>query len=146
MLGVQLHYFRHRTQKDWRYWVFTSIISDIEPKRTGGTGGTWYSPPLFQAQNQGLEVLGIHLHYFRHRTQEDWRYWVFTSIMGHFVHTFAQQVSNINQEELGRSAVDWIQVKQNILNLFIYNKEPYFSPLSGLRKKRITRPISTPST
>ncbi|XP_023348421.1 uncharacterized protein LOC111717147 isoform X3 [Eurytemora carolleeae] len=46
---------------------------------------------------------------WRHRTQEDWRYWVFTSIMGHFVHTFAQQVSNINQEELGRTAIDWIQ-------------------------------------
>ena len=36
--------------------------------------------------------------------------------MGHFVHTFAQQVSNINQEELGRTAIDWIQVQWNIFN------------------------------
>jgi hypothetical protein len=55
--------------------------------------------------------------------QEDWRYWVFTSIMGHFVHSFAQEVSNISPDDMERDALLWVQVRfkslfriQNILN------------------------------
>jgi hypothetical protein len=42
--------------------------------------------------------------------QEDWRYWVFTSIMGHFVHSFAQEVSNISPDDMERDALLWVQV------------------------------------
>jgi hypothetical protein len=42
--------------------------------------------------------------------QEDWRYWVFTSIMGHFVHSFAQEVSNISPDGMERDALLWVQV------------------------------------
>jgi hypothetical protein len=43
--------------------------------------------------------------------QEDWRYWVFTSIMGHFVHSFAQEVSNISPDDMERDALLWVQVR-----------------------------------
>ena len=46
------------------------------------------------------------------RVQEDWRYWVFTSIMGHFVHSFAQEVSNISPAEMDRDALQWVQVRE----------------------------------
>ena len=51
----------------------------------------------------------------RHRTQEDWRYWVFTSIMGHFVHSFAQEVSNISPREMERTSLEWLQVNNYCL-------------------------------
>lgn len=42
------------------------------------------------------------------RTLDDWRYWVFTNIMGHFVHSFDQEVSSTSHEELTDTGLNWI--------------------------------------
>jgi len=53
----------------------------------------------------------------RQRTQSDWRYWVFTSIMGHFVHSFAQDVSNISPQEMQSSSIDWLGERMSLQQL-----------------------------
>ncbi len=49
----------------------------------------------------------FHDHVVR-RTKENWRYWVFVNIMGHFVHSFEQQVSAANFEELQATGLEYI--------------------------------------
>ena len=41
-------------------------------------------------------------------THDNWRYWVFVSIMGHFVHSFDQQVSASTFEELQTTSLEYI--------------------------------------
>merc|ERR1712029_39701 len=50
-------------------------------------------------------------------TQKDWRYWVFTAIMGHFVHSFSKQVSAGNFEHLQSSATEWVAYNLTLHNL-----------------------------
>ena len=47
----------------------------------------------------------------------DFRYWVFTAIMGHFVHSFSQQVSAGNFENLEASAKEWVGYNLTLHNL-----------------------------
>ena len=47
----------------------------------------------------------------------DYRYWVFTAIMGHFVHSFSQQVSAGNFENLEASAKEWVGYNLTLHNL-----------------------------
>lgn len=42
------------------------------------------------------------------RTQQNWKYWVFTSIMGHFVHSFAQEVSADSLNDLQTTSLEWV--------------------------------------
>ncbi len=42
------------------------------------------------------------------RTHENWRYWVFTSIMGHFVHSFGEEVSAVSHHDLQTTSLEWI--------------------------------------
>jgi len=66
---------------------------------------------------QGKSIPDMFADHVRHRTQEDWRYWVFTSIMGHFVHSFAQEVSNISPQEMERTSLMWLQEKMSLQQL-----------------------------
>jgi len=50
-------------------------------------------------------------------TQKDWRYWVFTAIMGHFVHSFSKQVSAGNFENLQSTAAEWVSYNLTLHNL-----------------------------
>merc|ERR1719383_1223740 len=66
---------------------------------------------------RGKSIPDMFADHVRQRTQEDWRYWVFTSIMGHFVHSFAQDVSNISKKEMEKSANEWIQERMSLQQL-----------------------------
>jgi len=66
---------------------------------------------------RGKSIPDMYADHVRSRTQDDWRYWVFTSIMGHFVHSFAQEVSNISTREMERTATDWLQEKMSLTQL-----------------------------
>jgi len=66
---------------------------------------------------RGKSIPDMFADHVRQRTQSDWRYWVYTSIMGHFVHTFAQEVSNISPAEMERTAVDWLQQRMSMQQL-----------------------------
>jgi len=66
---------------------------------------------------KGKSIPDMYADHVRHRTQDDWRYWVFTSIMGHFVHTFAQEVSNISPREMQRTSLDWLQERMSLQQL-----------------------------
>jgi len=67
--------------------------------------------------DKGKSIPDMFADHVRHRTQEDWRYWVFTSIMGHFVHTFAQEVSNISPREMERTSQEWLQERMSLQQL-----------------------------
>jgi len=66
---------------------------------------------------RGKSIPDMFADHVRQRTQIDWRYWVYTSIMGHFVHTFAQEVSNISPVEMERTAIDWLQERMSLQQL-----------------------------
>ena len=52
------------------------------------------------------------------RDNEIWRYWVFTSIMGHFVHSFAQEVDATgNLDDLQSTAMEWITNRMSLQQL-----------------------------
>ncbi len=42
------------------------------------------------------------------RTKDNWRYWVFVNIMGHFVHSFDQQVAATTFEEIQTTSLEYI--------------------------------------
>ena len=52
------------------------------------------------------------------------RYWVFTAIMGHFVHSFSQQVSAGNFDNLHSTATEWVSYNLTLNNL---RKGEYFT-------------------
>ena len=66
---------------------------------------------------KGKSIPDMFADHVRLRTQEDWRYWVFTSIMGHFVHNFSQEVSNISPAEMERTAGAWLQERMSMSQL-----------------------------
>lgn len=66
---------------------------------------------------RGKSIPDMFADHVRQRTQADWRYWVFTSIMGHFVHTFAQEVSNISVRDMDRTSIEWIQERMSLQQL-----------------------------
>ena len=66
---------------------------------------------------KGKSIPDMFADHVRRKTQEDWRYWVFTSIMGHFVHNFSQEVSNISPKEMERTAGDWLQERMSMSQL-----------------------------
>jgi len=66
---------------------------------------------------RGKSIPDMFADHVRQKTQSDWRYWVFTSIMGHFVHSFAQEVSNISPEEMEKTSIDWLQEKMSMTPL-----------------------------
>ena len=51
------------------------------------------------------------------RTHQNWKYWVFTSIMGHFVHSFAQEVSNASQHDFETTSIEWITNSMSLQQL-----------------------------
>ena len=51
------------------------------------------------------------------KTQKDWKYWVFTSIMGHFVHSFAQEVSADSPDDLETTSLEWITNSMSLQQL-----------------------------
>ena len=51
------------------------------------------------------------------RTHQNWKYWVFTSIMGHFVHSFAQEVSAASQHDLQTTSLEWITNSMSLQQL-----------------------------
>ena len=52
------------------------------------------------------------------RDQEIWRYWVFTSIMGHFVHSFNAEVDTSgNLDDLQTTATEWIKERMSLQQL-----------------------------
>ena len=57
------------------------------------------------------------------KTQKEWKYWVFTSIMGHFVHSFEQEVSAQTPEDLQNTSLEWIT---NSMSLQQLRKGLYF--------------------
>jgi len=66
---------------------------------------------------RGKSIPDMFADHVRQRTQVDWRYWVFTSIMGHFVHSFAQEVSNISPKEMEKTSIDWLQERMSLQQL-----------------------------
>jgi len=42
------------------------------------------------------------------QTHQNWKYWVFTSIMGHFVHSFAEEVSATSLNDLQTTSLEWV--------------------------------------
>jgi len=66
---------------------------------------------------RGKSIPDMFADHVRQRTQIDWRYWVFTSIMGHFVHSFAQEVSNISPKEMENTSIDWLQERMSLQQL-----------------------------
>ena len=66
---------------------------------------------------RGKSIPDMFADHVRQRTQSDWRYWVYTSIMGHFVHSFAQEVSNISPDEMERTATEWVSEKMSMSQL-----------------------------
>ena len=42
------------------------------------------------------------------QTCENWRYWVFTAIVGHFVHSFAHEVNSHCFADLESTSLEWI--------------------------------------
>lgn len=66
---------------------------------------------------RGKSIPDMYADHVRAKTQDDWRYWVFTSIMGHFVHSFAQEVSNISSGEMERTATEWLQERMSLTQL-----------------------------
>lgn len=56
------------------------------------------------------------------RTHDDWRYWVFTSIMGHFVHSFGQEVAATSMQDLETTSIEWIT---NAMSLQQLRKDAY---------------------
>jgi len=67
--------------------------------------------------SRGKSIPDMFADHVRQRTQSDWRYWVFTSIMGHFVHSFAQDISNISPAEMETTAIDWLSQKMSLQQL-----------------------------
>ena len=67
--------------------------------------------------SRGKSIPDMFADHVRQRTQSDWRYWVFTSIMGHFVHSFAQDVSNISPGDMESSAIDWLSQRMSLQQL-----------------------------
>ena len=67
--------------------------------------------------SRGKSIPDMFADHVRQRTQSDWRYWVFTSIMGHFVHSFAQDVSNISPQEMQSSSIDWLGERMSLQQL-----------------------------
>ena len=52
------------------------------------------------------------------RDEEIWRYWVFTSIMGHFVHSFNADVdASGNMDDLQNTAREWIKERMSLQQL-----------------------------
>ena len=51
------------------------------------------------------------------KTHENWKYWVFTSIMGHFVHSFAQEVSATSHHDLQTTSLEWITNSMSLQQL-----------------------------
>jgi len=66
---------------------------------------------------RGKSIPDMFADHVRERTQEDWRYWVFTSIMGHLVHNFAQDVSNISTKDMERTSLEWVQERMSLQQL-----------------------------
>ena len=66
---------------------------------------------------RGKSIPDMFADHVRQKTQSDWKYWVYTSIMGHFVHSFAQEVSNISPEEMERTSTEWVQEKMSMTSL-----------------------------
>jgi len=67
--------------------------------------------------SRGKSIPDMFADHVRQRTQSDWRYWVFTSIMGHFVHSFAQDVSNISPQEMESTSIDWLTERMSLQQL-----------------------------
>ena len=67
--------------------------------------------------SRGKSIPDMFADHVRQRTQSDWRYWVFTSIMGHFVHSFAQDVSNISPQEMQSTSIDWLGERMSLQQL-----------------------------
>jgi len=51
------------------------------------------------------------------KTHANWKYWVFTSIMGHFVHSFNQEVSSASQHDLQTTSLEWITNSMSLQQL-----------------------------
>nr|APH81344.1 ChREBP2 [Paracyclopina nana] len=51
------------------------------------------------------------------KTHQNWKYWVFTSIMGHFVHSFAQEVSATSHQDLQTTSLEWITNSMSLQQL-----------------------------
>ena len=52
------------------------------------------------------------------REEEIWRYWVFTSIMGHFVHSFNTEIdASGNLDDLQSTAMEWIKNRMSLQQL-----------------------------
>jgi len=66
---------------------------------------------------RGKSIPDMFADHVRQRTQIDWRYWVYTSIMGHFVHSFAQEVSNISPQEMENTSIAWLQERMSLQQL-----------------------------
>merc|ERR1719509_291404 len=66
---------------------------------------------------RGKSIPDMFADHVRQKTQSDWKYWVYTSIMGHFVHSFAQEVSNISPKEMERTSTEWVQEKMSMTSL-----------------------------
>ena len=80
---------------------------------------------------RGKSIPDMFADHVRQKTQSDWRYWVYTSIMGHFVHSFAQEVSNISPDEMEKTSIDWVQEKMSMSQL----RKDAFRKLAKLSSK-----------
>jgi MAX-like protein X len=67
--------------------------------------------------SRGKSIPDMFADHVRQRTQSDWRYWVFTSIMGHFVHSYSQDVSNISPKDMETTAMDWLSQRMSLKQL-----------------------------
>ena len=59
--------------------------------------------------SRGKSIPDMFADHVRQKTQSDWKYWVYTSIMGHFVHSFENNVVAHNAEALEETAMEYVK-------------------------------------
>jgi len=51
------------------------------------------------------------------QTLDNWRYWVYTAIVGHFVHSFAHEVSSTCFADLESTSLEWVTNSMSLQQL-----------------------------
>lgn len=81
----------------------------------------------------------FHDHVVDRTKNTDWRYWVFVSIMGHFVHPFERHVSASSLDELEETSVNFVTEQMSLQQL----RKDAFRKLAKLSAK--TSIVETPA-
>ena len=93
------------------------------------SGRAWQSElpehgaPLLDPKQMAIRRKSMQEMFYDHvvtkvRDNKIWQYWVFTSIVGHFVHSFSQEVdSSGNLDDLQSSTMEWLTNRMSLQQL-----------------------------